>query len=156
MGFTACHHATGPVGTAITLAGLPTHVTAADQVQDLVFAPLPEGYVVPHYARGNAGFRNHPPPYQTEPGLFEGTTSGQRATVIQGHSLGILWRNPLSQEKVITGPEPNAGDSGSALIDNDDRVIGFAFQRTAYGSPIPYAEWIWADNAIAALGLQPL
>jgi hypothetical protein len=155
-GVTACHHATGPVGTPIMIGGCATHIAMADQVQDIVFAPLPDGYVIPSLVRGAGGFRNHPPPYQTEPAQFDGQTSGPKATVVQAHSPGILWRNPLSQEKVYTTPDVSLGDSGSALIDNNNQVLGFAFQRTQFGAPIQFAEWIWADNAIATLGLQPL
>lgn len=156
VGVTACHHGTGPVGTDVTLGGLPTQVKLADQIQDIVFIPLPAGFHVPNFARGIQGPRGNRAPGQGDPAQFEGRTSGHRTTVVSSHSPGLLWIDRLSQNKVQTPAAVNHGDSGSALIDNEDHVLGFAFRRTKYGEPLEFAEWIWAANAMAALGLTPL
>ncbi len=154
VGFTACHHGTGPVGTSIELGGLPTEVIHAHAVQDIVFAPLPENYVVPNCAHGLAGIRRNRAPAQNDLATFEGCTSGHRNIVVTSHDAGLLRQRASVQLKVQTTAELNQGDSGSALIDEDDRVMAFAFERTAIDEPIQFADWIWAANAFDALGLQ--
>jgi hypothetical protein len=156
VGVTACHHGTGPVGTPVTIGGLPSTVKHADIIQDIVFIPLPDGYAMPNYARGLSGPRNNRPPFQGEPVQFEGRTTGHTTTMVSSHSPGLLWLDPLSQNKVQTPAAVNRGDSGSALVDDDDHVLGFAFRRTKFGQPLEFAEWIWAANAMAALGLASL
>lgn len=156
VGVTACHHGTGDIGIDVSLGGLPTQVKHADKIQDIVFIPLPQNYSMPKFARGLNGPRGNKAPGQGDPAQFEGRTSGHKTTVISSHSPGLLWLDPLSQNKVQTPAAVNRGDSGSALIDDDDHVLGFAFRRTKYGEPLEFAEWIWAANAMAALGLKPL
>jgi hypothetical protein len=60
------------------------------------------------------------------------------------------------QLKVQTDPDTDEGDSGSALIDEHDRVIGFAFERTDYDDYPQFTDWIWAANALRALNLRPV
>lgn len=156
LGVTACHHGTGPVGTAVTIGGLPGVVGQANQIQDIVFIPLPEDYVIPNFARGLNGPRTQRTPGQGDPAQFEGRTSGLKNTVVSSYGPGLLDLDPLSQNRIQTPAAVNQGDSGSALIDEDDRVLGFAFRRTRYGAAIEFADWIWAANALAALGLQPV
>lgn len=156
VGITACHHGTGPAGTPVTVGGLPSVVTLADAIQDIVFVPLPHGYAMPNSARGLNGPRSDRPPYQGEQVHFDGRTTGHKTTVVNSHSPGLLWIDALSQNKVQTPAAVNKGDSGSALVDDDDHVLGFAFRRTRTGQPLEFAEWIWAANALAALGLAPI
>lgn len=155
-GFTACFHGTGPIGTGITLGGQPTAVSHANAVQDIVFAPLPTGYVVPNFALGAAGIRRGRAPAQNDPATFDGCTSGAKNTVVTSHDAGILRTRASVQLKVQTTAAVNRGDSGSALIDEHDQVMAFAFERTEIDAPIQFADWIWAANAFDALGLQPL
>lgn len=154
-GFTACYHGTGAVGTAITLRGQATAVTLANAVQDLVFAPLPVSYVVPNFALGVAGIRRGRAPAQNDSANFDGCTSGSKRTYVTSHDAGLLRTNASVQLKVQTTADLNRGDSGSALIDDNDEVMAFAFQRTAINEPIQFADWIWAANAYDALGLKP-
>jgi hypothetical protein len=75
---------------------------------------------------------------------------------VQSHDAGLLRRRPGVQLKVQTRPDTDRGDSGSALIDADDRVVGFAFEKTAFDDWPQFTDWIWAANALDALGLTPL
>ena len=154
-GFTACYHGTGPIGTAITLGGRATAIRLANPVQDLVFAPLPAGYVVPNFACGVAGIRRGRAPAQNDQASFDGCTSGSKTTYVTSHDAGLLRTRASVQLKVQTTADVNRGDSGSALIDGNDEVMAFAFERTAISEPIQFADWIWAANAYDALGLAP-
>jgi hypothetical protein len=58
--------------------------------------------------------------------------------------------------RIQTDPDTDEGDSGSALIDEYDQVIGFAFERTDYNDYPQFTDWIWAANALRALSLTPV
>ncbi|WP_448140397.1 hypothetical protein [Sphingopyxis fribergensis] len=155
-GFTACYHGTGPAGTAIELGGLPTEIRHASAVQDIVFAALPDGYVLPPDTHGLTGIRRNRAPAQNDPATFDGCTSGRRNIFVTSHDAGLLRQRATVQLKVQTTADLDRGDSGSALIDDEDRVMAFAFERTGIDEPIQFADWIWAANAFDALGLQTL
>ena len=61
---------------------------------------------------------------------------------------------PNSQLKVLTRADTNPGDSGAALLDSQDQVLGFAFYRTGLGAPIEFSAWIWAETVFNAHGLN--
>lgn len=155
-GATACLHGTGWLGTAVTMGGMPTVVKHANAVQDIVFLPLPDGYVVPNFAKGIAGVRRDRAPARNDPATFDGCTSGERDTVVSSHDAGLLRIRSTIQLKVQTAGDVNRGDSGSALLDEHDRVMAFAFERTDYDQRLQFADWIWAANALDSLGLKAL
>ncbi len=155
IGVTASLHGTGPTGTKIMLGGLPAEVKHHSEVQDLVFVTLPPDYAIPALARGTKGPRQDGEPAKNEAVSFEGCKNA-RSTIVSATSDGLSWIDPSSQNKVHTPPVVDRGDSGCALVDGQDRVIGFAFRRTKYDAPLQWAEWIWAANALAALKLEPL
>jgi len=156
LGVTACLHGTGPAGTEVTVGGTPAAVEITDAVQDMVFIPLDENYPVPS-VRGRAGVRCERAPSESEPVFFDGAGSqGKVDTRVRSHDAGILRRRPSVQLKVQTPADTNAGDSGAALIDADDRIVGFGFERTGIGEYPEFTDWIWADNALSAMGLTPI
>ncbi|HEX8254626.1 MAG TPA: hypothetical protein VF846_15895 [Thermoanaerobaculia bacterium] len=156
LGVSACFHGTGPVGTPVTVAGMPTNVKRADGLQDIVFLPLDNSFAIPRLC-GKAGVRNTTAPSEAEKVSFEGAGTGARVhTRVAGHDAGILRKRRTVQLRVQTPPDTNNGDSGSALIDDCDRVVAFAFERTGIGEYPEFTDWIWADNALAALGLTPV
>ena len=52
----------------------------------------------------------------------------------------------INQQKVITNPSSQPGDSGAALIDSNKNVIGFATYRTGVNAVIPFSVWVWAEE----------
>ncbi len=155
FGATACYHGTGPVGTAVTVDGVKTQVSRADVVQDIVFIPLPRDLANRHLA-GRAGVRQLRQPAQSDPAHFDGATSGPTETIIDSNNPGLLRPRPSVQLRIQTRADTNRGDSGCALIDEHDQVLGFAFERSAIGDFPEFSEWIWADNALRALQLTPV
>lgn len=156
VGVTACLHGTGPTGTDLLLGGLPAKVSAHSEVQDLVFIRLPDGYQLPAFGHGKGGIRRDRAPSPEEEVHFVGCKSGAKKTQISATSRGLLFIDPRRQSTIETPAVVNRGDSGCALLDRDDKVLGFAFRRTGYGAAIEFADWIWAANAMAALELEPL
>lgn len=154
FGVTGCYHGTGPIGTPVTVGLKRSQVKLASETQDLVFIPLGRHHNIPGL-RGENGLRERPPA-QSDAMRFEGATSGQVQTVVCSHDAGLNRRRPTLQLKVQTRADTNFGDSGCALIDEDDRIVGFAFEQTAYGEYPAFTDWIWAANALAALNLRPI
>jgi len=154
IGVTGCLHGTGPVGTDVQVGLRQAQVAAAHPVQDIVFIPLGD-FNIPELV-GCAGILADEAPGQGAPARFTGATSGAVQTSINSHDWGLNRLRATLQLKVQTGPDANPGDSGAALIDRHDRVVAFAFERTAFGERPEFTDWIWAANALSALRLTPL
>jgi hypothetical protein len=92
-------------------------------------------------------------PREWRPAIFTGAASGFKQTYIRGYDLSVLDTSPYLGSKVYTNPDTIPGDSGSALIDSDDHIVGFAVSRTALGSEPEFATWSWAQQVLAAHGL---
>jgi hypothetical protein len=155
IGITGCFHGTGPEGTKVMVDLRTCQVTRANQVQDIVFIPLDDGFNVPQMA-GLAGIRTHREPARADRVHFDGAVNSNQHTRILGCDNGLLRARPTVQLKVQTDPDTDCGDSGCALLDENDQVIGFAFERTDYDDYPQFTDWIWASNALRALELTPL
>lgn len=156
LGVSGCFHGTGPVGTAVTVGGFHSHVKHADAVQDIVFIPLGQAHQIPA-AYGLQGPRQKRAPSEAEAVRFDGAgTQVMTTTHVKSHDAGILRKRATLQLKLQTPADTNSGDSGSALVDSDDHVVGFGFERTGVGEFPELTDWIWADNALASLGLTPV
>ena len=156
LGVSGCFHGTGPVGTAVTVGGVPSTVKHADAVQDIVFIPLGPAHPIPA-VYGLKGPRQTRAPSEAEAVRFDGAGSQvMTITHVKSHDAGILRKRATLQLKLQTPADTNSGDSGSALVDSDDHVVGFGFERTGIGEFPELTDWIWADNALASLGLTPV
>lgn len=157
-GVTVCHHATGEIGTPIVLseggAECETRITQASAVMDTCFAPIGDNWR-PAGLRAAAGLLTQRAPGGSEVHAFNGASSGPQTTRIVAVDLGVPATSSIRQLCVHTQPNVNYGDSGAALVNEDDRLVGFAFERTPYGADVPmeFASWIWAPSAFATLGL---
>jgi len=152
FGVTACYHGTGDKGTSVRIGAHIGEVKHANPVQDIVFIPLDTDYPMPPLT-GRGGLRNDREPAKADYMHFDGATNQNRTTRIFGTDNGLLRARPTVQLKVQTDPDTDCGDSGCALIDDQDRVIGFAFERTDYNDYPQFTDWIWAANALRSLNL---
>jgi len=89
-------------------------------------------------------------PAEHRPATFDGAGSGHKQTKIRGYDLSVLDSSPYLSSKVYTDPDTVPGDSGSALIDIEDHIVGFAVSRTAFGAPLEFSTWSWAGQVLAA------
>jgi hypothetical protein len=92
-------------------------------------------------------------PAEHRPATFDGAGSGHKQTKIRAYDLSVLDSSPYLSSKVYTDPDTVPGDSGSALIDSEDHIVGFAVSRTAFGAPLEFSTWSWAGQVLAAHGL---
>lgn len=154
FGITACLHGTGMPDTEVLVAGVPRRVKLSNAVQDIVFIPLP-GPVSGNPNLGSRGPRSDAIPAQSAVVHFNGLRNPGSSTRIHGTDSGLLRPRPSIQLKLQTAPDTDQGDSGCALIDQYDHVLGFAFERTDPRDYPQFTDWIWAANAMRALGLSP-
>jgi hypothetical protein len=154
LGVTACYHGTGPEGTEVTVGNRKCRIKRDCEVQDIVFIPLGEGFAMPQLV-GRLGVLEDREPARSDRVHFDGATNQNKATRIFGADAGILRARPTIMLKLQTDPDTDQGDSGCALLDDRDRVLGFAFERTAYDDHPQFTDWIWAANALRALKVTP-
>ncbi|MFZ1991426.1 MAG: hypothetical protein WAW96_16835 [Alphaproteobacteria bacterium] len=155
LGVTACHHGTGGVGTPVDVGHDHLRVDDANIIQDIVFIKVPSNYSLPSLKQIN-GVLSQKVPSTYSQATFDGLTSGSVSTRITSFDAGLLQLSPMKQLRVQTPADTNTGDSGAALLSSNNEVIGFAFYRSAYGAFPQFSDWIWADNALKALGLTPI
>jgi hypothetical protein len=123
-------------------------------VQDLVFIPINNGSNLPRMA-GLGGVLEDREPARSAWVRFDGATNQNRKTRVISTDAGMLRARPNIMLKLQTDPDTDQGDSGSALLDEHDKVLGFAFERTSYDDHPQFTDWIWAANALRALQLIP-
>jgi len=84
------------------------------------------------------------------PAFFTGAASGYVRTRITSFDTAIFDRKPGPMCRVYTEPDTAQGDSGAALIDEEDYIVGFAYGRSPYDAPIQYSSWVWAEQVYIA------
>jgi hypothetical protein len=153
---TVASHAVGD-DDVIEVAGVPATVVGRDQVTDSCVLRVPRSRDCPLLAKA-ARLRKHPvqrwSPRAHETASFDGAASGLVQTRIRGHDLSVLVRQSSFASKVYTDADTVDGDSGAALYDSSESVIGFAAYRTAYGDDPSYSIWIWAKQVLEQLDLK--
>jgi hypothetical protein len=152
LGATAALHALAKAKAA-DVNGMPGRIRSRDPITDSCFIELEAAPPLP--PRATRGPLRGLIPRQFEQVSFEGVASGRVGTVVTAWSPDLLQPVPGSQVKVLTRPVTAPGDSGAALLDPDDHVIGFAFYRTGFGADAEFAAWIWAASVFDAHGLSP-
>ena len=93
-------------------------------------------------------------PREFENCYFMNKLGDKTETNVIGWSPDILYFDPYNQVKVLTNPITNPGDSGSALIDSADNVLGFSFYRTEINAVKEFSAWIWAASVFKAHNLN--
>lgn len=151
IGVTAAAHAVPP-GSQVTVNGTPATVVARvdDDKYDCCFVEMPT-------IAASASRSTHGPlrlaPRMNQPVNFERIARGLVTTAVRGFNLELPYFDPHLQQTVRTGWVTVRGDSGSALVDEDDYILGFAHSRSAANAPVTYSSWIWADAVFQKLGL---
>jgi hypothetical protein len=88
-------------------------------------------------------------PRLNAPAFFDGAFSGPTPTVITANDLAIMDPQPERMCRVYTESATAPGDSGAALIDEDDYIVGFAHTRS-WSSPVTFSTWVWAEQVYLA------
>jgi hypothetical protein len=152
-GVTTADHAFSSATQTVKVAGTSGAICSRHSLSDSCFIELP---LLPALiGRPTSGPLSRRSPGEGDTVTFNGATSGPTETTITGWDKGIPFEiQPWNRLRVLTKAVTSPGDSGAALVASDDEVIGFAFDRTGYGTPIEYSAWIWAEFVYLAHGLH--
>lgn len=139
------------VGKQVLVGGHPGVICAASLRTDSVFIQMddPSPLIQRQPSRP---LRTAPRNYEQV--TFNGAVSGEMQGVITGIDDGIPFISKGAACSVYTDAITNPGDSGAALIDSDNNVVGFCHSRTGIGQRVEFARWIWADHVYSSLKLQ--
>lgn len=134
-----------PGATKIFLKGHLGTVLSEDCSSDSCFVEI-DPSLLGNHPRPMKGVLRGMFPRLQEKVSFTNQNGERTETVISDWSLDLLDIEMGNQVKVFTPPCTNPGDSGTALIDSQDHVVGFAFKRSGIGKELGYSSWIWADS----------
>jgi hypothetical protein len=130
----------------IRVDGRQGTVVTKDEVTDSAFVHIPN-LTPPRRRAGFAGPLTHLAPAEGEEVFFDGIGSGQRRPVLVGWQPTILTPDSsLTNNRVLTTPETEEGDSGAGLIDSRDHILGFASHRSVPGAVSEFSAWVWAHH----------
>jgi hypothetical protein len=149
---TTARHAVIDIPDSIYIEREKVHLRIDDPVTDSCLLCL-GGELPPPKLLQNRGVLHTVMPSYGSAGYFYRCNAGKVSTVIQGADLSILEPQQDFASKVYTKPDTIPGDSGVALLDSEDRVICFAARRTGFKVSIVNSQWIYAEQALEALGV---
>jgi hypothetical protein len=145
------HGSSFVIGKQIYVDGHVGVVRKADLITDSCFIELDPSVL--STAMVTKGPLTNKSPSRKEAVRFDGFSSKLQKTFVTEVDLPIPFVSAGEQAKVYTQPVTNPGDSGSALVNDADYVLGFSHRRTGLAEPIEFSEWIWAHAVYIALGL---
>jgi hypothetical protein len=149
---TANHAVESQVGR-LTVDDRPLTILGRHPASDSCLLAVPSDSVGDRRRLGLAGPLRGIPPTLYNAAKFDGATSGFISTVVMAFDLSILDPQMDEISRVYTAPNTAPGDSGAALIDIEDHIIGFAHRRSRYDASFRFSTWVWAEQVCIAHGL---
>lgn len=152
VGVTTAMHTVSRAGE-VKVGGREGIVVSKHEVTDSAFIH------VPHLPRakeqmGLGGALTRMAPAEGEEVGFDGAASGKRPTTLIGWNPTILTpESSLKNNRCLTVPDTEGGDSGAALVDSRDQLLGFASHRSAPGAISEFSAWVWAHHVLRIHGL---
>lgn len=153
LGVTTAAHAI-PAVASVTLAGYDAPVLdRVDEIQyDCCFVEWPVFAGLPPH-RASHGPLKKAPRMNHEATFYQLRSPSPKATRVRAFNPELPYIDPNLQQTVRTDLVTARGDSGTALLDEDDYILGFAYARSAATAQLTYSSWIWADAVFQRLGL---
>jgi hypothetical protein len=144
--------AAGPIpGQFVEVDGLAGFVASVDLVCDTAFVELKE---TPRHAfQPVKGPLSNVTPRKGESARFTNLMKELKTATVKEWCPDVPLVVPGVQPRVFTTPCTVQGDSGAALVDGDDKALGFAIYRTGANSYMQFSAWVWADSVWSALDL---
>jgi hypothetical protein len=142
-----------PSVTTVCITGMNKMIGTVQSINDKTdscFVELQGDFTVGSLA-GKAGPLIGVSPRENEQVTFDGSVSGKQTTTVIAWDPDVFLVHPfVTGSKVYTTPVTIPGDSGAALVDADDHVLGFAYYRTGIGEAVEFSAWIWAHSVYRA------
>jgi hypothetical protein len=151
VGVTAALHGIAGAAATVTVDGKTATVIRTHAVTDSAFIET----APPTYSAVAAkGVMSGLAPRGNQTADFVGTTSKKRSTTIVGWDPQVPTPSAHRQACIYTGRDAQPGDSGCALVTDDDWIVGFAFERTVPGHSPVQCSWIWAESVMNGLQVK--
>lgn len=100
-----------------------------------------------------AGVLRHVLPPFGDQAWFSRPDEGRVDTVVLGADMSILEPQQDFASKIYTHAVTIPGDSGVALVNTKNEVVCFAVRRTSIRASVASSQWIYAEQALTALGV---
>jgi hypothetical protein len=154
---TTAEHALGADPDRLSQHGNRLEVLSRHRDSDSCLLELHEDPTTGRKQRGLGGPLRGMAPAPFQEVYFSGAKSGNSKTTTQVMFDPTILDVQVDQiARIYTDPGTVPGDSGAALIDQNDRILGFAHRRSSYGSKLQYSSWVWAEQVCMAHGLYGL
>jgi hypothetical protein len=152
---TTANHALGRRARTLTIDGAALDVVRRHNRSDSCLVRVPLSILDGRQRSGIKGvLRSTPSLYGY--GTFDGAASGLTRTRITAFDIAIVDPQPDEMCRVYTDADTARGDSGAALIDENDFIVGFAWRRSRYDAPVQFSSWVWAEQVYMAHHLSAL
>ena len=152
IGVTAALH-TVSRASEVRVDGRQGAVVTRDEATDSAFVHVPK-LVPPKKRVGLNGPLTRVAPAEGEEVGFDGSASGGKRTTLVGWQPTILTpESSLRNNRCLTTPDTEAGDSGAGLVDSRNQILGFASHRSAPGAVSEFSAWVWAHHVLRNHGL---
>jgi hypothetical protein len=156
LGVTAALHPlwdtdTGILRTSIEVAGVPSFIRSIHRNSDSAFAelrrPIPRSLDLPAARQIRT---QHPGsvPRNEDDVSFDGSASDYTNTFVVGWSVDLPLRSATREQNILTDARTAPGDSGSALVTEEDRLLGFSASRTAFDQVPEFSIWRSAEYVL--------
>ena len=150
-GVTAALHAVGS-SKQVTVDGVSGTVVRRNKVSDSCFIEVQTN--TNPGSKGAKGPLANKLPRGNQSAEYEGLATGQTSTTVTAWDLAAPNVTKYSQLKVYTPAITDQGDSGAALITDDDYIVGFALEVTGRNAVPAYSSWVWAHSVYELLDLE--
>jgi hypothetical protein len=148
---TTANHALGRNWRTLTVDGSPLKIVHRHGPSDSCLVRVNTSVLDGRRRTGLKGPLKKTTPRLYGHAFFDGAASGHIPGVaITGIDLAVMDPQPGEMIRIYTGPATAPGDSGAALIDEDDYIVGFAHSRSGYRPPVAFSTWVWADQVYMA------
>lgn len=146
---TTANHALGRRSRTLTIDGNALEVVRRHNRSDSCLVRVHSSILDGRQQSGLAG-PLHGTPRLYDYATFDGAASGVTRTRITSFDTAIVDPQPDEMCRVYTDADTAKGDSGAALIDENDFIVGFAWRRSRYDAPVQFSSWVWAEQVYLA------
>jgi hypothetical protein len=148
---TTADHAVPPAATSVKVGDSYLRVVRRHRESDSCLLEIAPALIEGHERKGLAGPLRGLPPTEYSPVTFFGGSSRRVPTRIHAYDRSVIDPQVDEMSKIYTDAVTAPGDSGAALIDDDqDRILGFSLRRSRYDAPIRFSAWVWAEQVYMA------
>ena len=137
-------------GAKVTIKGIPGKIHSIHQISDSCFVAMDADEQQIQDLLDAKGPLRGMTPRELEHCTYINRQGDLTDTQVIGWSEDLTYTQSFNQVKVLTTAITNPGDSGSALLDREDNVLGFSFYRTEINAVKEFSAWIWADSVFQA------